>query len=275
MKTYLEYKDEKSHKFWETYTKSNNVITRYGKIGTVGKEITKSHLSNKISTLEMYKQIIIKRKKGYSTPNLLSMSQLLKYEKVTLTSVDDDLYYSLKGNYDSVIYINGNLNLEHLDLDLLHSYADGIIINGDLKVDGGIKNLEGDFGSFLIITGNLLADYVIGGGSEIYLEGESYIQTFTVGHYNHGILNLHGFSLFFIESDHSSHVKISKKSNTRFNLFDNDKHIEKFVNIDDKKASFVEIDENYDDTFYIDIDELNKHIIDTKKRLKLLSKLLK
>ncbi len=44
MKNYLEYQDDKSHKFWEITLTSLNLTTRYGKIitnGQVSKKLLK------------------------------------------------------------------------------------------------------------------------------------------------------------------------------------------------------------------------------------------
>lgn len=38
MKTYLEYKDEKSHKFWEVEQKGKTHTLRYGKVDSDGRE---------------------------------------------------------------------------------------------------------------------------------------------------------------------------------------------------------------------------------------------
>jgi len=42
MKTYLEFKDEKSNKFWEITLTQNELTTRYGKIGAQGSSKIKS-----------------------------------------------------------------------------------------------------------------------------------------------------------------------------------------------------------------------------------------
>ena len=45
MKTYLEYKDEKSQKFWEITLDDCSYTVRYGKIGTKGQSKTLSFIS--------------------------------------------------------------------------------------------------------------------------------------------------------------------------------------------------------------------------------------
>ena len=277
MKTYLEYKDDKSNKFWEVSTQENCIISRYGKIGSEGIEKSTEFDSDAIAVLEMHKQIIAKRKKGYASLDVISMDELLENKITSLEAIDKELYSDLEGSYESVIFIDGNLSLENLDLDDYGTSVNGLIVNGDLKVDGGIKNLNGDKGPFLIVKGDVLADYVIGGGSEIYFEGTSYIQTFTIGHYNHGILELFGFSLFLFNSDHDNRTEIDEVagiSQNDFDLYDDEDHIEEFVEIFGKKAAFIEVDEDDEDECFIDLDEFNLLVVKNKERLKLLKKLL-
>ena len=46
MKSYLEYQDDNSHKFWEITLAGLNVTTRYGKINTDGQVSEKTFESN-------------------------------------------------------------------------------------------------------------------------------------------------------------------------------------------------------------------------------------
>ncbi len=65
MKTYLEYKDEKSHKFWEITLNDSSHTVRYGKIGTIGQSKTLNFPSEEEAQKAIGKLIQSKRKKGY------------------------------------------------------------------------------------------------------------------------------------------------------------------------------------------------------------------
>lgn len=65
MKIYLEYKDEKSEKFWEVTIKGKTLITRWGKLETQGQSKSKELESPKLAKAEAEKQRASKIKKGY------------------------------------------------------------------------------------------------------------------------------------------------------------------------------------------------------------------
>ncbi len=65
MKTYLEYKDEKSHKFWQIEVSKNTFTVTYGKVGTNGQSKTKEFDTAEKATSEAEKIIKQKLKKGY------------------------------------------------------------------------------------------------------------------------------------------------------------------------------------------------------------------
>ena len=136
MKTYLEYKDEKSQKFWEISVANNEIITRYGKIGTGGKEISKAFESDAIAMYEMHKQILAKREKGYVMPNSISMEALLNHPIIDIGDYfkDNNDTYDLESCYSKVMVIDGDITLNELDLDAQfdtnHSTG-GFIIKGN------------------------------------------------------------------------------------------------------------------------------------------------
>ena len=66
MKTYLEYQDDKSHKFWQIETAENNFTVTYGKAGTNGRSQTKTFADNDTAQKEAKKLIEQKKKKGYA-----------------------------------------------------------------------------------------------------------------------------------------------------------------------------------------------------------------
>lgn len=65
MKTYLEFRDAQSSKFWEVSVKGSSFVVRYGKIGTEGQTKTKD-FSTKVDATEAAEKLASsKRKKGY------------------------------------------------------------------------------------------------------------------------------------------------------------------------------------------------------------------
>ena len=107
----------------------------------------------------------------------------------------------LGGGYKGFVRVyEGNLNIEgNLDLDYYtrtgwfgseDGMAIGMLVTGHLTVKGTIGNYEGDYGPFLIVGGNVKAKNLIGGGSEIIIDGNAEIENVVLGHYNHGVLNI-------------------------------------------------------------------------------------
>jgi len=108
MKTYLEYKDEKSQIFWEISISENNVISRYGEIGSDGEEVKESFESKVVAVYEMHKQLLTKREKGYVMPNQVSMKELNEYKVTNLKDIDKKYYEDrLEGTYRNIIFIEG------------------------------------------------------------------------------------------------------------------------------------------------------------------------
>lgn len=67
--TYLEFKDEKSSKFWQVEQDDSALIISYGKIGTEGKTIEKEFDDEEEAKIERDKLIKAKIKKGYIYSN--------------------------------------------------------------------------------------------------------------------------------------------------------------------------------------------------------------
>lgn len=64
-KTRFEYKDAKSHKFWEIESRGELINIRYGKVGTDGQLISKEAKTIDAAIAEVEKSIKSKLKKGY------------------------------------------------------------------------------------------------------------------------------------------------------------------------------------------------------------------
>jgi predicted DNA-binding WGR domain protein len=69
MKRYFEFKDDKSHKFWEIEINDDSFTVRFGKIDSQGQTQEKSFESKEIATKEAEKLIKEKLKKGYLEVN--------------------------------------------------------------------------------------------------------------------------------------------------------------------------------------------------------------
>ena len=65
MKKHLEYKDEKSHKFWEIEVAGTQFTVTYGRVGTDGTSKTKEFDTEEKTQKEADKIIAQKIKKGY------------------------------------------------------------------------------------------------------------------------------------------------------------------------------------------------------------------
>ena len=64
-KTTFEYKDAKSHKFWQIESRGELINIRYGKVGTDGQLSIKEAKSTEAAIAEVEKLIKSKLKKGY------------------------------------------------------------------------------------------------------------------------------------------------------------------------------------------------------------------
>lgn len=186
MKTYLEFNDEKSHKFWQIELDKNSFTVTYGKLATAGKSNVKEFETEEKAQKEAEKLVKQKLKKGYAQQ---SATQTLKND-IDATTVEGEAYYISGGVrfYDNATVIKGDLNLEFLDDEDASSpaYFKGIVVEGDLHVEGNIFNLEDDYGKFLDVRGNLYANNLIVGGNEVKVSGHIDVKYFTIKTYNHG-----------------------------------------------------------------------------------------
>jgi predicted DNA-binding WGR domain protein len=65
MKKRLEYRDEKTQKFWEGNVEGRSYTIRYGKIGTNGHESTSEFATEEEAVQKFEKVVKEKLKKGY------------------------------------------------------------------------------------------------------------------------------------------------------------------------------------------------------------------
>ncbi|MGB1295935.1 MAG: WGR domain-containing protein [Flavobacteriales bacterium] len=154
MKIYLEYKNDKSQKFWEITIETNTFTTRYGKIGSEGQSKTKKFDTEEKAKKEAEKLIAQKKKKGYTG---------LESEN---TWVDFEPAEGLSANYEDLDFpILDEADI--LKIDKIKHYKGDFKINKDLEdycvlIEGNAsaKDLYIDENQILIITGNLSVNNV-------------------------------------------------------------------------------------------------------------------
>ena len=89
MKTYLEFRDEKSHKFWELVVESNTHTVTYGKIGAKGRSKIKEFADEAKTMKDAEKLIKSKIKKGYKSPE--EFNEANKPQKKVTTNTSGEL----------------------------------------------------------------------------------------------------------------------------------------------------------------------------------------
>ncbi len=89
LKTYLEYTDEKSSKFWTIEVDGNNYTVTYGKLNTKGQQITKNADSNEKALKDAKKLINSKVKKGYV---VVSSEEQAEEEKGWFENLETTVY---------------------------------------------------------------------------------------------------------------------------------------------------------------------------------------
>ena len=96
MKEYLEYKDYKSHKFWQIEVNNNEFTVLYGKIGTEGRAQTKTFKDHNEALKEAQKIMAQKIKKGY-----MKMAEASATEYKIGDEVDATKSYKFFQDYDA------------------------------------------------------------------------------------------------------------------------------------------------------------------------------
>jgi len=160
MKKHLEYKDEKTAKFWEIELEGMSITTTYGKIGTDGKSTTKELATEEKALKEFEKLVKSKTRKGYKEP-----VEEIALQTISVTAAKDsvskknltfkkeclefiDAWWEVE---EEIRYSDTSFKTEKLDIPHM------AIINGDLEV--GL--IEAEYYSFLIVLGNLTVNNAI------------------------------------------------------------------------------------------------------------------
>lgn len=159
-RTYLELVEGTSSKFWEIVVDGADHTVRYGKIGTDGRESTKSFDSDEEAQAQAEKLIRSKRKKGYAEPTVegeLVDVDTLRETYPVLEQVDWLLDFVESGTLYKGNVTSGDEGL----MDLALEQGDEgtlVIIDGDLTITANNAGW-GDRAEFsndgVLVTGNL------------------------------------------------------------------------------------------------------------------------
>lgn len=228
MNIYLEYKDEKSAKFWTIEVNGTDHTVTYGKLGTDGQTKVKSFESAEEATKAAEKLVKAKTKKGYQEVDS-STSSAPKFsfieEDDAREKFDLDQYEPLGDlEYDAVLLIDGNLVLEKtLEDDSIEELLfDGnketeeelIIIKGNLTIKGDL-DLSGDSGyPSLLVLGDIHCEALLSYDNITNITGDAHLKHLFYGNYNHGVVAIAGITHapYIINSDHDSDLKPSDEA---------------------------------------------------------------
>ncbi|MCP4131884.1 MAG: WGR domain-containing protein [bacterium] len=274
MKKNLEYKDDRSAKFWSIEVSGNSNTVTYGKIGAEGTIKTKEFQSSEEALKDAEKLVSQKIKKGYY--KIDKNYQTIKESDYRVISEEEakkefDIGKYINGYdtnikvYDGNVLIPGNLNLDYEGGDEvfgIRGEETGIIVKGDLAVEGIISNYEWDFGPFLLVLGNLKAENILTGGSEIWITGNADIKNAVFTYYNHGLLTVEGNikAKVIVCSDHFT--SLNGKINAITISYGCNGKLEADFGRND--AGMVFINEVLDSEGYLDYGELSDYISSNK-----------
>lgn len=221
MKTHLEYKDEKSAKFWIIEVKGTEHTVTYGKIGTDGQTKNKTFDSAEEATKAAEKLIKAKSKKGYqevassNSDSSVTVSFIEQEEAIERFELEN--YDPLDSfDYELILLIEGNLTLEEtLDDDSIEEllFAGNkeeeeclIIFNGNLTINGDLA-ISGETGfPSLLVLGDIHCDALFSNDNIINITGDAHLKYLFYGNYNSGVIKIEGttHAPYIINSDHDS-----------------------------------------------------------------------
>lgn len=183
MKRYFEFRDEKSHKFWEVELTGDTFTTRYGKIGTAGQASSKSYDSDDAAAKECEKLVRDKLIKGYKEGNsseplfhIISWDDFQSRFPIHFDAPFEDFYDN--DDFQEIRLYEademGNVIFEGdfvIDWNTRNFHA---VIDGNLIVNGIVdisNDRDGD--NFCYVRGNLKAKAVIISQTcEVYVAGD-------------------------------------------------------------------------------------------------------
>lgn len=197
MKRYFEYQDAQSSKFWEITRQGTEIVTRYGKIGTEGKQSFRRFDTGEETTKAFKRLIAEKTSKGYKElpPGLencksykkgtLSFGELLPLVKQSKQEFIPELITeqaARRSSYDTLLH-KGDLIIQG-EMDTYTSGFNFLLVQGNLEIQGLFESYN-DPHAFVIVMGDMKAQNIINAG---YLEvhGDLRVENALVGDYDYG-----------------------------------------------------------------------------------------
>ena len=228
MKKHLEYKDDKSAKFWKIEVRDLAHTVTYGKIGTEGQQKTKTFDSVEAVTEAVEKLIKAKLKKGYQEVTEIKApsikARFLEQEQAEQQFNLDDYAPLPSWTYDAVLLIEGDVVLEselndksinkHLFNNKRTTKEELIIIDGNLTIEGDLS-IYGETGyPSLLILGELRCDSLYSYDNFIHISKDAYVHYSYYGHYNHGAIKVGGvlYVPYLVNGGHHSDLIPSEQT---------------------------------------------------------------
>lgn len=200
-RTYLEYHDDQSAKFWEITLEASSFSTRYGRVGASGQSSTKQFDSRADARHEALKLILAKQKKGYA-PITRIPDPTPKHElRQTYLAEQEPYIAPMMDMAQSATLYKGDVTLtSSYLLDLVPDIASQgnlIVIDGDLTCTAEETHWHnrGDFSNdVLLVTGDLLVrNLALNEVGYVIVLGDLHAQNIHVSYGdNGGALEVHG-----------------------------------------------------------------------------------
>ncbi|MBF6594737.1 MAG: WGR domain-containing protein [Thermaceae bacterium] len=208
MKKYLELVDGNSSKFWEIEQQDNQLIIRYGKIGSSGQTIEKAFSDAEAAQKEFDKLLREKTNKGYA--EVTQSGEILSaqdFQPITVSQAAPPTWEMLAERFNPVFEMPfGDFADELSEIRLYEADTGGnvhfpgdfvlegwessdkdfnAVIAGNLVVDGNLRLGSESIGNFVLVMGNVKAKAItLSGTVSLDVRGSAKVQ--------HGIWGMYG-----------------------------------------------------------------------------------
>ena len=225
MTHYLEFKDDKSSKFWMITVDGNTHTVTYGKIGSDGKSSTKEFGSAEEANESAQKLLNSKLKKGYAAaatsnlePEVMTQDEAeAQYPGFGENGCIGNLDYSKVLVFKGDLHIRGNLNNKTV-IDLAFGgnreddHCELIIVDGDLMIAGSLELTN--YYPCLLVLGDLRCEFLSSIDGTTCITGDAFINIAFDGNYNDGCIDILGNTHvpFVFNSDHGAAMTLNPKT---------------------------------------------------------------